>query len=94
MYKAATYILYFTWDGFGEVNVKKIVNKILFSNDFVYKCNASLHVTHFRRSKLFIKLTVKHIVAQDVKANILAVLSPFEKIFLTFCVILAACRIK
>ena len=27
MYKAATYILYFTWDGFGEVNVKKIVNK-------------------------------------------------------------------
>ena len=27
MYKAGTYILYFTWDGFGEVNVRKIVNK-------------------------------------------------------------------
>ena len=28
MYKAATiYILYFTWDGFGEVSLRKIVNK-------------------------------------------------------------------
>ena len=29
MYRAATYIyvLYFTWDGFGEVNVMKIVNQ-------------------------------------------------------------------
>ena len=27
---------------------------ILFSSDFVYKCNASLHVTHYRCSKLFI----------------------------------------
>ena len=27
MNKAATYISYFTWDGFGEVNVKKIVNE-------------------------------------------------------------------
>ena len=27
MYKAAIFILYFTWDGFGEVNVRKIVNE-------------------------------------------------------------------
>ena len=27
MNKAATYISYFTWDGFGEVNVMKIVNE-------------------------------------------------------------------
>ena len=27
MYKVTTYILYFTWGGFWEVNVIKIVNK-------------------------------------------------------------------
>ena len=30
MNKAATYILYFTCDGFGKVNVMKIVNQISF----------------------------------------------------------------
>ena len=37
MFKVATYVLHFTWDGFGEVNEMKIVTKILFSNNFVYK---------------------------------------------------------
>ena len=55
MYKAAKHRYIFTWDGFGEVNVIKIVNeKILFNKDFVYKCNASLHVIHYRCYKLFI----------------------------------------
>ena len=31
-------ISYFTWDGFREINVIKIVNENFFSNDFVYKC--------------------------------------------------------
>ena len=29
-------IIYFTWDGFGEVNVMKIVNENFFRKDFVY----------------------------------------------------------
>ena len=35
-------IIYFTWDGFEEVNVMRIVNE----KDFVYKCNASLNMSH------------------------------------------------
>ena len=31
-------MLYFTWDGFREINVMKIVNENFFSNDFAYKC--------------------------------------------------------
>ena len=54
--------IHFTKDIFGEVNVTKIVNE-----NFVYKCNASLHVTHYQCSK--IKLTVKPIVAHGLKAD-------------------------
>ena len=39
-------MLYFTWDGFGEVNVMEIVNKTVFQHYFVYKCNASLNMSH------------------------------------------------
>ena len=36
-------IIYFNWDG---LNVMKIVNEVLFSKDFVYKCNTSLNMSH------------------------------------------------
>ena len=39
-------IIYFTWDGFGEVNVMKFVNRIV-SKDFVYKYNASLNMSQY-----------------------------------------------
>ena len=39
-------MIYFTWDGFGEVNVMKIVNENVAQHDFVYKCNASLNMSH------------------------------------------------
>lgn len=56
MNKPATYISYFTWDGFGvckcNENCKRRFFKALMS--FVYKSNASLHVTYYWCSKLSI----------------------------------------
>ena len=50
MYKAAIQIFIYI------LLVKEIAGMkiILFSSDFVYKCSASLPVTHYRCSKLFI----------------------------------------
>ena len=43
-------IIILLWGGFGEVECNencKRPSTILFSKNFVYKCNASLHVTHY-----------------------------------------------
>ena len=45
-------IIYFTWDGFGEVNVMKIVNENVVQQGFCLRFPK--HVTHYRCSKLFI----------------------------------------
>ena len=55
--------MYFTWDGFGEVNVMKICSgRILFTNVTLP------HVSHIT-VLCIIKLSVKSIVAHDVKAD-------------------------
>ena len=41
------YVIYFTWDGLGKVNVMKIIlNENLYSKYLVFKCNASLYMPH------------------------------------------------
>ena len=50
-----TMIVYFTWDGFGEVNVMKIVNENVVQQGFCLQMyRFPKHVTHYRCSKLFI----------------------------------------
>ena len=63
-------IIILLWGGFGEEECNencKRPSTILFSKNFVYKCNASLHVTHYWCSNLFI--VKKPIVAHGVKAD-------------------------
>ena len=63
-------IIILLWGGFGEEECNencKRPSTILFSKNFVYKCNASLHVTHYWCSNLFI--IKKPIVAHGVKAD-------------------------
>ena len=48
-------VIYFTWDGFEEVNVMKIVNENVVQQGFCLQMQRfPKHVTHYRCSKLFI----------------------------------------
>ena len=54
MYKAASMAIHIFYLRRKLNENCKLKRKILFSKDFAYKCNASLHVTHYLSCKLFI----------------------------------------